>query len=678
MKNGCMSACGLLAAVAGFANAQPVIDGSLAGDTAFYGPIKWSQNTPTGFGDNVAVSGCSNAQVGAPAAATTGIEISIPLTSLGNASGAIRVTAFINGGGHDAVSNQILPGLPASTVAVLGDPRDVDFNDYAGNQFVTATAGTGASPVVDGTAGSDYGAPLALQTNRTNFGDNTNTSGSTCNGSELNAIHTRIADGKLFIMLTGNMESNFTKLELFIDTDVSTGFNNLGVGTVFQDVDFNALARLQGDDDQPGLTFDTGFTADYYVTFGCGGDAPNVTHYPNLANLNTGSGEGYLGSALTGSGSGVLSGGNNPNGIEIAINNANVTGVDAICPPAQGDVDIATGSELDGIYSYLDTANGFLYVLFTGNLQTNFNNLDMFFDVNPLDGQNVLRGNNVDIDFNGLNNMGNRNGNPGLTFDAGFTADYWLSYRTGNGPVVFGNAAVLRANGPLADFSGNHLDYGAYRGGPKPANNPTNFNGPRLDSQDGFTPQIFTEFAPGLSGDSLLIDPLAPVGVANAIFLSLNNSNVAGVSGSSAAGSELVTTGVEVKIDLDELNWDGTTCIRVSAMVLSSNHQFMSNQVSGGLPAGSGNLGTTALVNFNTLAGNQFVELCTGGGPACASDLTACRADQDGDEDIDSDDINIFFSNFEGGDSCGDQDGDDDVDSDDINIFFGRFEAGGC
>jgi len=64
--------------------------------------------------------------------------------------------------------------------------------------------------------------------------------------------------------------------------------------------------------------------------------------------------------------------------------------------------------------------------------------------------------------------------------------------------------------------------------------------------------------------------------------------------------------------------------------------------------------------------------------PSCASDLTPCRADQDGDEDIDSDDINLFFAAFESGDSCGDQDADDDVDSDDINAFFAAFEAGGC
>ena len=105
---------------------------------------------------------------------------------------------------------------------------------------------------------------------------------------------------------------------------------------------------------------------------------------------------------------------------------------------------------------------------------------------------------------------------------------------------------------------------------------------------------------------------------------------------------------------------------------------------SGELTAAIKDITTTVAATYagrtnNTYRGPTFVVFAkpaAGGG--CDSDVTPCRADQDGDEDIDSDDINIFFSNFESGDSCGDQDGDDDVDSDDINIFFGRFEAGGC
>jgi len=68
--------------------------------------------------------------------------------------------------------------------------------------------------------------------------------------------------------------------------------------------------------------------------------------------------------------------------------------------------------------------------------------------------------------------------------------------------------------------------------------------------------------------------------------------------------------------------------------------------------------------------------VCGGGG--CPWETFGCTADQDGDDDVDSDDIVVFFANFENGDTCGDQDGDEDVDSDDIVIFFGLFEQGGC
>jgi len=40
--------------------------------------------------------------------------------------------------------------------------------------------------------------------------------------------------------------------------------------------------------------------------------------------------------------------------------------------------------------------------------------------------------------------------------------------------------------------------------------------------------------------------------------------------------------------------------------------------------------------------------------------------------------IGAFFAAFEGGNACGDQDGDTDLDLDDIAAFFTGFEAGGC
>lgn len=58
----------------------------------------------------------------------TGIELAIPLAALGNPTGDIYITAFINGQQHDFVSNQVLGGLAASTSDNLGEPRLVDFS----------------------------------------------------------------------------------------------------------------------------------------------------------------------------------------------------------------------------------------------------------------------------------------------------------------------------------------------------------------------------------------------------------------------------------------------------------------------------------------------------------------------------------------------------------------------
>jgi hypothetical protein len=44
------------------------------------------------------------------------------------------VAAFINGSSQDFLSNQVLGFLPAGT-ANLGEPRNVNFNNLAGEQF---------------------------------------------------------------------------------------------------------------------------------------------------------------------------------------------------------------------------------------------------------------------------------------------------------------------------------------------------------------------------------------------------------------------------------------------------------------------------------------------------------------------------------------------------------------
>jgi hypothetical protein len=79
----------------------------------------------TGTGGTSALIGLNNSNVGgvtgssgstaASLAVNTGLELAIPLSSLGGGTGPFLVMADINGGGDDYLSNQFLPGLPSGT-----------------------------------------------------------------------------------------------------------------------------------------------------------------------------------------------------------------------------------------------------------------------------------------------------------------------------------------------------------------------------------------------------------------------------------------------------------------------------------------------------------------------------------------------------------------------------------
>ena len=81
--------------------------------------------------------------------AFTGIEVSIPLASLGIASPSFKVCAFVNGGNADYLSNQFLGSL-ANGTGNLGDDGAgnytggnlnlIDLNQFAGNQYFVVPA----------------------------------------------------------------------------------------------------------------------------------------------------------------------------------------------------------------------------------------------------------------------------------------------------------------------------------------------------------------------------------------------------------------------------------------------------------------------------------------------------------------------------------------------------------
>lgn len=156
-----------------------------------------------------------------------------------------------------------------------------------------------------------YGAAISVQAIQTQFGDNF---------SELNAAYAGVQNGQLFLMLTGNLEGNFNKLNLFLDTNASGTTNVLNA------------AGNDGSDTMDGLTFDTGFTPDYHVIVrrGLGGagnqfdlDISNLAtgDFASFTDVFAGSQEGFANTGTPNNGSLT------PNPIGVGYFNLNTAGV---------------------------------------------------------------------------------------------------------------------------------------------------------------------------------------------------------------------------------------------------------------------------------------------------------------------------------------------------------------
>src|ERR1017187_628719 len=213
---------------------------------------------------------------------------------------------------------------------------------------------------IDGTAETNvYGCvPLAVQAIGTSSGDSTMGQVDVANGSELDSAYGRIENGVLYLVLGGNLQSDFHKLEIFFDTG-APGENTLT--NINSNVDpYNGSSALQimgaggagGTNGTPGLTFDAGFAASYWMDVGCGGSPWTV--YANYAQLYPGGGGSngyYLGQTVGLTNGTLFAGTNNPFGIQAAINNINVGGVDATStcyedPSTYGQGSVKTGIEL--------------------------------------------------------------------------------------------------------------------------------------------------------------------------------------------------------------------------------------------------------------------------------------------------------------------------------------------
>jgi len=198
-----------------------------------------------------------------------------------------------------------------------------------------AGAAAQAAPVVNGTRDAEYGAPRAVQANPTSFGDSNLGQTGFANGSELDAGYATIANGRLYIFLAGNVETNFNKAEVFIDSTAG-GMNRLTPIPNNQG-GFNNMAD---DGSGNGLTFDSAFTADHWISLTAGGGTPDI--FVDYAKLNPAS-AGFFSGQTTPT-NGTLINGNGGPTIEATMNNSNTTGVTSSTAPNDA-ASVQTGME---------------------------------------------------------------------------------------------------------------------------------------------------------------------------------------------------------------------------------------------------------------------------------------------------------------------------------------------
>ena len=214
----------------------------------------------------------------------------------------------------------------------------------AGAVAVALLARPVGAVTVDGQLDADYGLALSTQTTQTQYDDNLGlVDGS--NGSELDEAYGFVANGTLYLFITGNVYENWLPPELGTAHQVLSIFFDTGPGG--QSPLRADNPPLEGLSVLPGLKFDADFTPDYFVGFNPGG-WPLGPFYTvvGYATLPAGGGAtGYVvGNGAAGA-PGTLTGGTNPFGILASINNQNGAGVGTGCGAASG-AGVRTGVEL--------------------------------------------------------------------------------------------------------------------------------------------------------------------------------------------------------------------------------------------------------------------------------------------------------------------------------------------
>lgn len=297
-------------------------------------------------------------------------------------------------------------------------------------------------------------------------------------------------------------------------------------------------------------------------------------------------------------------------GSPLAVQTVQTEFGDAIPPGALG------GSELDAAYARIE--GGRLFLLLTGNHEPNFNKLEIFIDSKP-GGENLL-GITPDYDYDSGGGNWISSNLDGLTFDTGFEADYHLFSRWSNSGMDPYEVDFVDRQGGV-----NAMVPGSAAASPAPA---------------------------GLiATGTILAGALGPnasvTALSNDLDFAINNNNAAGVMGGTAAADQVaaaaVTTGMEFSIALADIGNPGIgDTIKISAMINNGDHNYLSNQFLGGLPAPQGNLGSGIFggnlfgIDMNDFAGDQFFTIT----------VPALTGDGNGDGWVDGLDYLIWAGNF--------------------------------
>lgn len=447
-----------------------------------------------------------------------------------------------------------------------------------------------AQPTTDGTLVGDeafYGSALSVQNTRTQFGDANNPDALLSGGgSEIDQVFMARSGDRLHVLITGNLEDNFNKLQIFLDTDSGTGVNTLDGANLPLAMDpfccggleppqggnttgEGALQRLSG------LGFDTGFTADYalIVTQGREKVNPGLTdeveffgisaHYADLTQGAAGA-VGGLGMQLAPRGlPQVLRGSSQPTGDY----NANGT-VDAADYTLWRDNEGAAAGTLPNDAVGTDPIGA-----------------DQYDQWEAAFGNEGVQDGLGDFAFAPIGNPGNTESLLGPALPG-----------LGQGELIDKNYALDPAGGDCDDSTGAgciaaELEFAL------------DVDPAELGSNDS-SHRDFDNF----------VD----------LRLAVDNSNTAGVTGSGdnfeilpedADDPENVVTGVEFSIPLDQIGSPGAgDDIRLVAFINGTGHDFLSNQFAGEGVLRS-NLGGSDFIGFfptmtlNDIAGDQFVTL---------------------------------------------------------------------